>query len=133
MAKRNYFVADPINVLPLRLAVGAVFIMHGGRTTFINGFPWFAAYLENQGVPYPLAMAVFVALVEFLCGIAMAVGFLTRMAALLLAGNMAVAFFLVHMKKGFFVQQGGFEFVMLLFAACLVFVIGDTQKKILRA
>ncbi len=133
MAKRNYFVMDSMNVLPLRMAVGAVFIMHGGRTIFINGFPWLAGILEGLGVPYPLYLAVFVALVEFLGGLALAVGFFTRLAALLLAGNMAVAFFLVHMKKGFFVQQGGFEFVMILFAACLVFLIGDSQKRILRA
>ncbi len=129
MAKRSFLVRDPANLLALRVAVGAVFIMHGGRTIFIKGTSWFAAtYLESTGVPYPLILAVIVPLVELAGGISLTIGFYPRVAALFLAGEMATAFFLVHMKKGFFVAEGGFEFAMVLFAACLVFLIGPPPK-----
>jgi putative oxidoreductase len=128
MAKRSYFVKDTPNVLLLRLTVGAVFIMHGGRTIFINSIPWFAGYLGGLGVPYPLYFAVLVSIVEFAGGIALAVGFYPRAAALFLSIDMVTAFFFVHMKKGFFVTDGGYEFVVVLFVACLVFVIGPPAR-----
>ncbi len=129
MAKRSLLVRDPANLLALRVAVGAVFIMHGGRTIFIKGPSWFAAtYLESTGVPYPLILAVIVPLVELAGGISLTIGFYPRVAALFLAGEMATAFFLVHMNKGFFLEEGGFEFAMVLFAACLVFLIGPPPK-----
>ncbi len=128
MAKRSYFVGDTPNVLLLRVAVGAVFIMHGGRTIFVMSIPWFAGILEGVGVPFPLYSAALVSIVEFAGGIALAAGFYPRAAALFLAVDMVTAFFLIHMKKGFFVADGGYEFVMILFAACLVFVIGPPAR-----
>ncbi len=128
MAKRSYFAGDTPNVLLLRVAVGAVFIMHGGRTIFINGIPWFSGILGDLGVPYSLYFAAFVSIVEFVGGIALAAGFYSRAAALFLAIDMVTAFFLIHMKKGFFVTDGGYEFVMVLFAACLIFVIGPPPR-----
>ncbi len=128
MAKRSYFTKDTPNVLLLRVAVGAVFIMHGGRTIFINSIPWFEGYLGDLGVPYPLYFAALVSVVEFAGGIALAIGLYSRAAALFLAIDMVTAFFLVHMKNGFFIQDGGYEFVMVLFAACMVFVIGPPAR-----
>lgn len=129
MPKQNFFVGDSPNLLPLRIAIGAVFIMHGGRTLFINGIPSFAEYLGNQGIPLPLISAVVAAGVEFIGGIAMLIGFYPRIAGFFLAINMVVAFFAVHLRNGFFIQKGGFEYVMVLFAGCMVFILASIQKR----
>ena len=76
---------------PLRLAVGLVFLMHGGQKLFVFGVAGVAGFFGNLGIPAPMAAAVVVSLVEFLGGIALVLGFLTRWAALLLAINMLVA------------------------------------------
>ena len=41
---------------------------------------------------------------------------------------MAIAFFLVHMMKGFFVTEGGFEYIMVLFAGCLSVLLAGAQR-----
>ena len=125
----QYFAgAEKSSMLPLRLALGAVFIMHGARTLFVNGLPWLAGFLENLGVPAPMAFAALSSLIELAGGAALLLGAFTRLAALLLAGNMAVAFFLVHMTKGFFVTKGGFEFVMVLFAGCVSILLAGAGR-----
>ena len=125
----QYFAgAEKSSMLPLRLALGAVFIMHGGRTLFVNGLPWLAGFLENLGVPAPMVFAAISSLIELAGGGALLLGAFTRLAALLLAGNMAIAFFLVHMTKGFFVPKGGFEFVMVLFAGCVSILLAGAQR-----
>jgi len=46
-------------------------------------------------------------------------GLLTPLAALLVLGTMAVAIAKVHGRKGFFVQNGGFEYNLVLAIAAL--------------
>ncbi len=57
-----------------------------------------------------------VSLLEFVGGIALIFGLLTRVASLGLAFNMLGAFAFVHVAAGFFLPAG-FEYVMLLFGA----------------
>ena len=54
MAAQYFAGTEKSSMLPLRLALGAVFIMHGGRTLAVNGLPWLAGFLENLGVPAPM-------------------------------------------------------------------------------
>jgi putative oxidoreductase len=92
----------------LRLAVGIVFLAHGGQKLFVWGFGILAA--------------VVVTLVEFLGGLALVVGSFTRWAAALLAINMLVAILTVHLKGGFFLPAG-VEFALTLFAANVALVL----------
>lgn len=75
----------------------------------------FAAGLERMGVPYPLAGAYASGVAEFFGGAAIVLGFKTRLAALAIMGNMAVAIWKAHWPKGFF-GEGGYEFPMALAA-----------------
>ncbi len=59
-------------------------------------------------------MAIVVTLVELVGGIALILGAFTRIAALLVAIDVLVAFFLVHMPNGFFASNGGVELVLIL-------------------
>lgn len=70
-----------------------------------------------------MVTAVAVTFVEFLGGIALIFGLLTRWVALLLVINMLGAIFFVHFKNGFFAQGGGYEYPLTLLAANLALML----------
>lgn len=108
--------------LPLRLVVGAVFLVHGAQKLFIIGPPGFAGFLGRLGVPAPLPAAWVVSIVEFVGGIALVLGLFTRWAAALLVVDIAVAIALVHFPSGFFLPRG-YEYPMTLLGANLALVL----------
>ena len=101
-----------VGLLLIRLMVGAVFIYHGWSKVN-GGVPKFAEMLGKMNVPLPTASAWISALTEFVGGILIAMGLFSRIAALPMAFNMAVAVFMVHWKNGFS-GQGGYEYPMAL-------------------
>ena len=54
---------------------------------------------------------------EFFGGLALVFGLLVRPAAAALAFAMLIAIFAVHFSKGFFLDKGGYEYALALFAA----------------
>jgi len=109
-------------VVPLRLVVGLVFLVHGTQKLFVFGAGGTAAFLGELGIPLPSLTATVLIAVEFLGGLALLVGLFTRWVAALLAINMLVAILTVHAKGGFFVPDG-VEFVLTLFGANLSLVL----------
>ncbi len=107
---------ENVGLLVLRLAVGVIFALHGGQKLFQGGLPRFAELLTRLHVPAPPVAAVVVALVEFAGGVLVVFGLFTRPAAVLIACDMAVAIFGVHLPRGFF-NPGGIEFPLILLAA----------------
>ena len=106
-------------LLPLRIALGAVFIYHGYLKLFTGNFPGgTAGFFASLGIPLPTFFAIIVSLLEFFGGIALLLGLMTRYTSVLLAVNMLVALLLVHLPNGFLVP-GGIEFVLTLFAGLL--------------
>lgn len=101
----------------LRVAVGVIFLVHGLQKLTEVGIPTVGGFFGSVGIPAPLFFAYVVTWVEILGGIALILGFLTNLAAVLLAIEMAVALFFVHLPSGFYVNEGGYEFVLLLLAA----------------
>lgn len=88
--------------LAIRLVAGILFIMAGYNKLFVNGASAFAGMLEGWGFPLAAVLAWIVALVEFLGGIALVLGLLTRVSAILLGVTMLVAWstHLVHAMDG---------------------------------
>lgn len=114
--------------LPIRLAVGAVMIGHGAQKLFgwwgghgLQGTANFFA--ENLGLEPGLLMAALAGGTEFFGGILLILGLLTRPAALLIAGTMAVAILKVH-SDAFFLSSNGMEFALTLLLASVALVIG---------
>lgn len=105
----------------LRVVVGIVFAMHGGQKLFVNGIQHVSSMFAGLGIPIPMVSAVVVSLVEFLGGIALILGIVTRWAALLIAIDMVVAILKVHLPHGFFYP--GVEYVLTLLAANLALVL----------
>jgi putative oxidoreductase len=117
--------------LILRLTLAVVMFPHGAQKVL----GWFGGqgltstlqFFTNAGIPPILAWLVLAA--EFLGPLGLAVGLLTRLAALGIAGVMLGAIKMVHWQKGFFMnwsgtQQGeGFEFHLLALGIALALVI----------
>ncbi len=110
-------------LVALRVVVGLVFLIHGGQKLFMFGFGGTAGFLGSVGVPLPMVAAIVVIAVEFLGGLALLLGLGTRYVAALLAVDMLVALLMVHLPAGFFVSNGGYEFVLTLLAASAFFAL----------
>ena len=62
----------------------------------ISGFAGTVGYINSVGLPFPTLGALIALVVEVLCGLALVVGFGTRIAALILAIFTLVASFFFH-------------------------------------
>jgi putative oxidoreductase len=132
MFKKLVSTSDDLALTILRVVLGVVFFAHGAQKLL----GWFGGYgfsgtmgyfTHLLGIPAPLAFLVI--LTEFLGGLGLLFGFLTRIPALGLAIEMIIAVFLVHMPNGFFMnwagtQKGeGFEYHLLAIAAAAVLLL----------
>ncbi|MEJ2185428.1 MAG: DoxX family protein [Gemmatimonadota bacterium] len=105
-------------MVPLRIVVGLVFIMHGGMKLFSYGLGGTTAFMHQVGIPLPAVAAVVVTFVELLGGVALVLGLFTRWAGVLLAADMLVAILKVRLHGGFFAPNG-FEHELTLLGAAL--------------
>jgi putative oxidoreductase len=101
----------------LRVVLCLLFVIHGAQKLFVFGFLGVAGSFDKIGIPDPTLAAVVVTLVELLGGMLLIIGLVRRLAALLLALDMLVATLLVHLPNDFFINNGWFEYTLILFAA----------------
>ena len=111
----------------LRVIAGIVFAAHGAQKLFVYGFAGVTGAFAQMGAPFPELTGPLVALVEFLGGLALVVGLLTRLAGLGLAITMLGAIVLVHLAGGFFLPNG-VEFALTLLAVAVTFVIAGPGR-----
>lgn len=104
----------------LRIVAGLLFAQHGAQKLFGA----FGGFGGTPGATAELFSLMGLAgVIEFFGGILIAVGLLTRVAALLSSGQMAAAYFMAHAPQGFWpIENGGelaalYSFVFLFFAA----------------
>jgi len=139
-----------LGLLLLRLIVGGTFAVHGYPKLFGGpskpvppeaarflgqgfvqamgrGPAGFVETLSGLGVPLPKVMARVVGGVELFGGLLLALGWHTRLAALLLGGEMAVVIWKVHWRNGLS-APGGFEFPLSLLGACLALFFGGPGR-----
>lgn len=111
--------AEPV----LRITTGVLLIPHGYGKLFNEGaLDGTANFFESVGFApgYPLALAV--ALLEFVGGIMLAAGLLTRVVAVAVAVFMAQAA-LFHAGNGFLWSNGGYEYPLFWMIAALFFAV----------
>ena len=98
---------QPLGLLILRLALGAIMIAHGWQK-IADHMHGITGMIHQLGLP--TFMAYVVVATELGGGILIVVGFLTRLAALAIFVDMVVAILKVHLPHGLFSSNGGFEF-----------------------
>ncbi len=115
--------AVDLALLILRLAVGLTFAAHGAQKAFgWWGGPGPANWLRAvhaMGFHPPALFAAASIEVELVAGVALALGFLTPVAAAVVVGQAVVIIVQVHLPHGFFSKQGGMEFPLVLGAAAM--------------
>ena len=109
-------------LMPLRLVVGTIFLVHGGQKLFIFGLAGTADIMGKIGIPVPTLAAGIVIFTEILGGVAILSGLMTRWAATLLAIDMTVAIFAARLHGGFFTPYG-YEFEITLLGACVTLAL----------
>lgn len=110
----------------IRLGVAFTFIAHGYAKLFGRpepGVKGLAPFLESMGFRPGLPWAYLVGCVEFFGGLCLLVGFLTRLAALLLAIEFLVVILKVKWSKGFLMDKGGWEWDWALFTMALSLLV----------
>ena len=105
---------EPRMLSILRIMVGLLFLEHG--LAKIVDFP----HQPNHS-PYALFTLVpgLQGLLELVGGLLLALGLFTRPVAFILAGNMAVAYFMAHAPRGFFPLLNGGELAIVY---CFIFL-----------
>lgn len=99
-------------LLILRIALGAVFIVHGGQKLFLMGPTGTGEMLVQMGVPAATVIGPLLSVIEPLAGLGVLFGLLTRLAGVAIACDMLGAILTFHIHHGFFVPTG-VEFVMM--------------------
>lgn len=101
---------QPLALLVMRCTLGAIMIAHGWLKVSNGHFgEKMAATVASMGFPGWLGYVV--TWLEFLGGMLIIAGILTRVLGLLFTVEMAVAIWKVHGKNGF-VGPGGYEFAL---------------------
>ena len=114
--------ADTIYCI-MRLVVGLLFACHGGQK--LLGFP-----PGGHGAPHDTLM-VLGAWIELVAGFMVAFGLITRIAALIASGEMAVAYFMAHAPGGFFpIQNHGESAVIYCFVFLFIVFYGPGRFSI---
>lgn len=113
-----------IGKLVLRLALGLMIILHG-IAKLSSGPGFIVGMLEAHHLPAQLAYGVYVG--EIIAPLMIIAGFYTRAGAAIIAFNMLVAIYLVHMGQllklgehgGWAIELQGFYLFTALAVACL--------------
>src|SRR6266851_5407608 len=103
-----------LGLLILRLVVGLIMVGHGGQKLFgwwggpgMNGW---TQMIQKLRIRPAQPWAWIAALAEFGGGLLLALGFLSPLGSLAIAGSMLVAFLPVHLSRASWVGKGGSTF-----------------------
>jgi putative oxidoreductase len=121
------FMVD-IALLLGRVFIGVCFVVHAlGKLGVVGtgNMAQFADWLASLGVPFAPLQARMAMLSELLGGAALAAGFLTRPACVVLFGTMVVAGWLGHRGAGYLITNSppGAEYTINLAVICALFAL----------
>jgi len=135
---------NALGLVALRLVLAVVFVAHGTNKLFglwagpgigAGGLDLTAEFFAAAGLNPAFPLAVLAGIIETAAGILIAVGFLTRISASVLAIMMCVAMWKVHVPTGFFLnwmsmpdRGQGLEFSLVLMGALLCLALGGAGE-----
>ena len=122
---------EDLGRLVLRVTLAVLLLFHG-VSKLIGGIGFISGMLDKMGLPGAIGYLVYVG--EVIAPLLILVGVWTRLAALIVAGNMVVAVLLVHTKEFFTMSQtGGWSLElqgMFFFAAIALALLGAGRYSI---
>ncbi len=118
--------------LALRLPIGIIFVAHGAQKLFGlfdgYGLAGTGQWMDSIGLHPGTLMALLAGGTEFFGGLALLAGFLVRPAAALQAFAMLVAIFSVHISKGLFMANNGYEYALALLAVTVTLIVSGAGR-----
>ena len=105
-----------------RVLIGLLFLQHGGQKLF----GWFGGLGGNSAELFSLMGLA--GMIEFIAGLAIVLGLFTRLAALISAVEMAVAYVMAHFSQSIFPILNQGELAALFFASFLVLLAYGAGK-----
>jgi len=106
----------------LRIGAGMLYMMHGGQKLL----GWFPNPQMPPGAPAVGSLMWVAGILELCGGSLIALGLLTRPVAFLLAGEMAVAYYMAHLPRGTFpIQNQGEPAILFMLIYLFLFGNGD--------
>jgi len=108
-----------------RILIGLMFFQHGAQKVF-----GFLGGIDGQGGTVPNIWSLFgwAGLIELAVGAVLVLGIFVRLAALVAAIEMVVAYFMAHFPNGFYPVLNGGELAVMFFAAFLVMIAKGSGK-----
>src|SRR4051794_1640164 len=111
-----------IGLLIIRFVIGLLFVGHGAQKLF----GWFGfgikgtgGWFESIGIKPGATMALLAGLAELIGGILFALGLLTPLAGIIIAGTMVMAIVKVHGPNGLWATENGYEYNLILIAVTI--------------
>jgi len=117
-----YRALAPVTEPLIRLVAGGSLAIHGYPILF-GDTAAAAKFLGSVGFSNPLFFAYVVGVVEFVCGLCLALGFLTRLAALPVIGFLVIAIVTYHWQFGFHWENRGIEYPLFWAIVVLHFLV----------
>ena len=118
--------------LVLRIPVGIILIAHGGQKLFGlfggYGLEGTGQWMDSVGIHPGYLMALLAGSAEFFGGLALLFGLLVRPAAAAVAFTMLVAIFSVHISKGLFMANNGYEYALALLAVTVALLMSGAGR-----
>jgi putative oxidoreductase len=116
-----------LGILVLRLALGIMFTAHGLQMAFgLFGGPGvkgFSQMLSGLGFAPAIFWSHIASYTVLVGGILVILGVQTRWAAILLLIFILTAGIKVHLGKGFFLSNGGYEYTFIIAAICIALIL----------
>ncbi len=98
----------------IRAAIGSIFLVHSLKKFDPSWQEWL---VNTAGLPAEMQLPI--ALAEFIGGILLIAGVLTRITGVVFSVILLGAIFNIRWENGFFVSQGGWEWDLVMLAAVL--------------
>ncbi len=114
-------------LLLLRLTLGLSFMAHGSQKLFGafggRGLEAFTASVAGMGFHPPQLFALLAALSEFGGGLLVTLGAATGLGAFAILFTMIIAIWKVTFTNGYFTQNKGFEYNLLILVVCAALIL----------
>ena len=118
-----YDAVTPLALTLVRVIVGVMFLMHVSSKLQAGAAAIAANVFAKNGLEPALVVAYVVIALELVGGACLVLGLFTRFFAAALAIEMLIALIVVHLPKGYAAGAGGYEYVLLIGAACFLIAI----------